>query len=133
MTAKYLVDTDWVIHYLKGHPAIQRRLTPLAREGLLALSIVSLAELYEGVYYSDDPEAHEAKLAELVRGIEVLNIEDATCRLFAKERGRLRTLKKQIADLDLFIGMTARQHELTLLTNNRRHFTLLEGLALESV
>jgi predicted nucleic acid-binding protein len=55
-----------------------------------------------------------------------------TCRLFGRERGRLRRQKKAIADFDLLIGATALQHDLTLLTNNRRHFELVEGLRLES-
>ena len=46
MTAKYLVDTDWAIHYFNGHTAITQRLQALQPAGL-ALSVVSLAELYE--------------------------------------------------------------------------------------
>ena len=38
-----------------------------------------------------------------------------------------------IGDCDLFIGATALRYNLTLLTNNRRHFERLEGLRLESV
>ena len=49
MNLQYLIDTDWVIHYLHAHLAIVARLDELHPQGL-ALSIVSLAELYEGVY-----------------------------------------------------------------------------------
>lgn len=31
MTFRYLIDTDWIIHYLNGHPDIVRRLNTLAR------------------------------------------------------------------------------------------------------
>ena len=44
MKLRYLVDTDWAIHYLNGHAAIVKRLDGLQAEGL-ALSVVSLAEL----------------------------------------------------------------------------------------
>jgi predicted nucleic acid-binding protein len=33
-----------------------------------------------------------------------------------------------IDDFDLLIGATALHHHLTLLTNHRRHFELIEGL-----
>jgi predicted nucleic acid-binding protein len=46
----YLVDTDWVIHYLNGRGQIVDRIKALIKDGL-AVSIISLAELYEGVYY----------------------------------------------------------------------------------
>jgi len=38
-----------------------------------------------------------------------------------------------IGDCDLLIGATALRHNLTLLTNNRRHFERIEGLHMESV
>ena len=46
-----------------------------------------------------------------------------------RERGRLR---RTVADFDLLIGATALRHDLTLLTNNRRHFELNTGLRIES-
>ena len=55
-----------------------------------------------------------------------------TCQRFGLERGRLRAAKKLIGDMDLLIGVTALQHDLTLLTNNRRYFELIEGLRIES-
>ena len=57
----YLIDTDWVIDHLNHIERVTRRLEELAPEGL-ALSIISLAELYEGVYYSRDPESDEQYL-----------------------------------------------------------------------
>jgi predicted nucleic acid-binding protein len=44
----------------------------------------------------------------------------------------LRVQGKRIGDFDLMIGVTARQHDLTLLTNNRRHFENIEDLRIES-
>ena len=54
MNIAYLVDTDWAIHHLNGDAAVIERLEALHPEGL-GLSVVALAELYEGVYYSRDP------------------------------------------------------------------------------
>jgi predicted nucleic acid-binding protein len=65
--------------------------------------------------------------------VAVVNIDEQTSRLFGKERGRLRAEGKRVADFDLMIAMTARQHDLTLLTNNRRHFEHIEGLRIESL
>ena len=61
MKVSYLIDTDWIIHYLNGHKGITEKLESLKEEGL-AISVISLAELYEGVYYSTKPEADEAAL-----------------------------------------------------------------------
>jgi tRNA(fMet)-specific endonuclease VapC len=132
MKPTYLVDTDWVIHYLNGHAGIVRHLDELKERGL-ALSVVSLAEIYEGIYYSTDPEGNEADLDDFLRGVVVIGVDEETCRLFGRERGRLRASRRTIGDLDLLIGCTALQHDLTLLTNNRRHFELIGALIIQSV
>ncbi|MGH7961054.1 MAG: type II toxin-antitoxin system VapC family toxin [Candidatus Binatia bacterium] len=62
-----------------------------------------------------------------------VGVDDETCRIFGKERGRLRKAGKSIADFDLLIGATALRHGLTLLTNNSRHFSRIQGLRLESI
>jgi tRNA(fMet)-specific endonuclease VapC len=89
MTITYLIDTDWVIHYLNGHPAIIERLEELQEAGL-SLSVVSLAEPYEGIYYSREPDRNEQAFNNFLRGVTVIGIDEEICRLFGRERGRLR-------------------------------------------
>jgi tRNA(fMet)-specific endonuclease VapC len=132
MNLRYLVDTDWVIHYLHAHPAIVARLGELQTQGL-ALSIIALAELWEGVFYSRDPEGDGQDLADFLRGVTVLGIDADIAQRFGRERGRLRAAGMLIGDFDLLIGATAVHHNLTLLTNNRSHFERIDGLAIESV
>jgi len=132
MSLQYLIDTDWVIHYLHAHPAIVARLDELQPQGF-ALSIISLAELYEGVCYSCDPEGDAQDLNNFLRGVTVLGLDEAIVKMFGRERGRLRAAGTLIGDLDLLIGATALHHSLTLLTNNRRHFERVTGLRMESV
>lgn len=131
MKPTHLVDTDWVIHYLNGHQGIIERLDELKERGL-AVSIVSLAELYEGIYCSTDPSGNETDLNDFLRGVVVIGVDEETCKIFGKERGRLRTKQRTIGDLDLLIGSTAMRYELTLLSNNRRHFELIDSLKIES-
>ena len=68
-----------------------------------------------------------------LRGAEILGLDDETTRIFGRERGRLRSQSKMIGDFDLLIVATALRHDLTLLTNNRRHFELIEQLRIASV
>ena len=86
---RYLIDTDWVIDHLRQVEVVTRRLEELTPEGL-ALSIVSLAELYEGVYYSRDPvQSEEVLKGFLAPDLEILGIDGKTCQIFGRERGRL--------------------------------------------
>jgi len=129
----YLIDTDWIIDHLNQVEFVTARLHELVPEGL-ALSVVSLGELYEGVYYSRDPEASERSLQRFLnRELTILGIDEETCKRFGRERGRLRTMGQRIGDMDLMIAATALQYDLTLLTNNRRHFDRIDGLRIESI
>jgi predicted nucleic acid-binding protein len=127
MKPSYLVDTDWIIHYLNGNEGIVEKIRSLEKEGLAA-SVISLAELYEGIYYSTNPAGNEKALNDFLSGISTLGIEDEVCKVFGRERGRLRQEKKMIGDFDLLIASTCLRHRLTLLTNNRRHYEMVEGL-----
>jgi len=131
MNLRYLVDTDWAIHYLNGQADIVRRLTELQPEGV-GLSMVSLAELFEGAQYSRDPDGSERDLRDFLRAVRPVLVDEEVCRVFGRERGRLRAHKQLIGDFDLLIGATALRHGLVLLTNNRRHFELIAGLRLIS-
>ena len=127
-----LIDTDWAIHYLNDHPGVVQRLGELQDDGL-ALSIISLAELSEGVFYSRDPEGDERDLQNFLRGVTMPGLDEEVCKIFGKERGRLRAAGQIVGDLDLLIGATALRYNLTPLTNNRRHFERIEGLRIGSL
>ena len=129
MTLAYLVDTDWAIEHLRGRPAVTQRLQDLQPEGL-ALSVISLAELYEGVFYSRNPEQSEEMLNRFLQSVAVIGLDEEVAKVFGRERGRLRALGMMIGDFDLLIGATALQYDLTLLSNNRQHFERIEGLRL---
>jgi tRNA(fMet)-specific endonuclease VapC len=129
---RYLLDTDWAIDHLHNVDSVVRRLEELSSEGL-ALSVISLAELYEGVFNSTDPSGNDRALLDFLVGITLLPIDDATCRIFGRERGRLRREGRRIPDFDLMIAATCLRHYLVILTNNRRHFEVVEGLEIVSV
>lgn len=128
---RYLVDTDWVINYLHGIDRTVRRLNELSSEGV-GVSVITLAELYEGVFHSTDPEGNDRALQEFLEDVEVIGVDDGVCRAFARERGRLRSAGALIDDFDLLIGSTAICYDLTLLTNNRRHFERMRDLHIVS-
>ena len=132
MNVSYLVDTDWAIDYLNGQDRTRKRLEEIEESGL-ALSIISLAEVYEGIYYSKDPEGNEKALLDFLQDVTLINNDEEISRLFGKERGRLRAVGKMTSDFDLLVGITARRYGLTLLTNNRRHFENIDGLRIESL
>ena len=105
MTLRYLIDTDWVIDHLNQIERVVNRLKELCPQGL-AISIISLAELYEGVHYSRHPEQSQQALEAFLEDVSVLGIDEEICKLFGKERRRLRQQGALIGDFDLLIAAT---------------------------
>ena len=129
---RYMVDTDWVIDYLHEIPEVVERLNALLPEGI-GLSIVSLAELFDGVLGSATRWEDERVLRAFLDFVEIIPLDEEACLIFAAERIRLRAAGMPIGDMDLLIGATAIRRNVPLLTNNRRHFGRLRDLTVVSV
>ncbi len=127
----YLLDSDWVIDYLKGVQSIAGQLATLVTASRLCISVITYGEVLEGVLYSRMPEHHRAALDEFVALTEILPIDWKVAERFADLRGRLRRQGQLLDNLDLLIASTAMQHDLVLLTRNSSHFARIEGLRLE--
>ena len=125
----HLVDSDYVADYLKG----QRNATPFLDRLLpagLAISIITFAEVYEGIYYGHNRQRHETGFREFLKGMTVLGITRSVARKFAVIRGDLRAKGLLIGQTDLLIAATAIQHNLTLVTRNRKDFGRIPDLKL---
>lgn len=129
---EYLVDTDWVIDYLHKADRTVRRIEELYTYGI-GISVVSLAELYDGLAQSSNRASDEEALSLFMEAVDVVPLDDAACRIFGDERARLRQAGNIIGDMDILIGATAISNDLTLLTNNRSHFQRLQDLIIISI
>ncbi|MGI8858477.1 MAG: type II toxin-antitoxin system VapC family toxin [Thermomicrobiales bacterium] len=126
----YLVDTDWVIDYLNAQPHTIATLQRLEPQGL-AISIITYAEVYEGILYGRDPARGQRGFRQFLRPVDVLPLTRRITHQFAAVRGSLtRNQRQQLGDMDLLIAATALQHGLTLLTNNLRDFQHVPGLVI---
>jgi len=122
-----LVDTDWVADYLKGRTPATTRLASLAEQGI-AISLITFGEIYEGIYFGEDPKVHEEGFRRFLRWVDVLPLNRPIMRTFAHLRGQLRQRGQLISDPDILIAATALYHDLTLITGNFRHFSRIPDL-----
>ena len=129
---QYLLDTDWAIQTLNGVSPVFERVREFEPFGV-AISAVTVAEIYVGVFGSANQERDEREFRAFLSGREVLPFDAEAARIFGQQRRSLRSLGLGIGDMDLLIGATAIRHDLIVLTNNVRHFERIEGIAIESV
>ena len=128
---RYLVDPDWIISGLAGLPPSVTLLADLERQGL-AVSVVTLAEVFEGAWGHRDPVEQLARYRAFLAGFAVLDVTEPVVEVFARIRADLRRQGNRLPDLDLLIAATALHHDLTLLTRNVRHFERVPGLQFHS-
>lgn len=89
MSVAYLVDTDWVIDHFNQVRAATDKLKELRPEGV-GVSVITVAELYEGVLYSRDSARSQRLLNMFLHDFPLLGIDLEICRIFGQERGKLR-------------------------------------------
>ncbi len=118
---KYLVDSDWVVDYLAGKQQAVSLLTSVWQDGI-AISLITLGEIYEGIYYGRDPQRSEAVFRQFLRSVDVLSLNRSIMQRFARIRGDLRQRGQLIGDPDILIAATALYYNLTLLTRNKKHY-----------
>lgn len=126
----YLVDTGFVVDYFKGRPKSIELLISLADK--LAISIITFGEIYEGIYFGQDPKSTERGFLQFLRGVSVLLLNRRVMKSFALIRGDLRQKGKLIGDPDIMIAATAITNNLSLITGNKKDFQKVEGLKLFS-
>lgn len=123
----YLLDTDVVIQALAGNAQTTTALDRLAPERL-AISLISVGEIYEGAFRSANPKAHLTTFRRFLRSFRVLGLNDPLMEQFAQIRSLLRRHGQLIPDFDILLGATAIYYDLTLLTYNIRHLKRVEAL-----
>jgi predicted nucleic acid-binding protein len=96
------------------------------------VSIVTVAELYDGAFASSAPEYRIVQIRRFLASAVVLQVTDQISLVFGELRAYLRQRGQLIEDFDLLIAATALVHDLTLLTFNRRHFERIPDLRLYS-
>jgi len=125
----YLLDTNILIYALKGVPAVVASLER-HRNSPLAVSAITLMELYYGAHKSQRVESNLAKVRTIERSLRVIPVDVEAVETFGALKARLEVAGTPLDDFDLVLAATALAHNLTLVTNDTRHFGRVPGLCL---
>lgn len=119
-----VADTDAVIDYFSGRAPLAPAVRMLIESGRLAVTAVTVFELYAGV-------VGLRRLQELEKFfdvIPVLPLNAAEAEIAGRLFTRLKSKGLTIGTQDLLIGATVLASGLSLLTRNIDHFSVIEGL-----
>ena len=131
---KYILDTNTWIEHFHQRNGVTEHIMSLSMPQIF-VSEVTLAELTFGAYNSADFERHIQEPQWLRRYVTVLDISDVF-EEYAQIRCALRKLKKnldkEIGNFDILIGATALHYDLTVVTDNVKHFKVMPGVKVEN-
>src|SRR5689334_13257618 len=81
----HLVDTDWVIQPLAGRTQAATTLRRLVTQRI-AVSVITLGEVYEGAFTSSNPQAHLSGFPQMLASYRVLPVTEPISEHFAEIR-----------------------------------------------
>ena len=93
MAIAYLLDTSWVIGYLRGQAQVVARLEELRPAGL-GVSMITVAELEIGIVHAQKPAQAKLGLENFMNGVTVLDVTRPICKLFHSTRQNLTWFKR---------------------------------------
>ena len=123
----FLLDTDTIIYNLKGSEAIKKNLLH-HMDATLKISVITLMELYYGAYKSEKLSSNLAKIRTIENTFEIIPNGKESAENFGMLKSSLEKAGARLDDFDLTIASCALAHNLTLVTNNLKHFSRIEGL-----
>ncbi len=125
----FLLDTDTIIYNLKGNQAVKRNLQDHFDDPL-KICVITLMELYFGAYRSKKTTGNLAKVRAIENGFEIIPVNSECAEIFGMLKASLKKSGLSLDDFDLIIASCAMTNNLTLVTNNIKHFRRIDGLKL---
>ena len=127
----YLIDTDIIIFALRGDKTVLAKFEE-NKTIPISISMITYAELVFGAKRSQNEQKNMIRVNHIreIYPIEELNV--GVMEVFADIKTKMYAKAIRIEDMDLFIAATAMYNDLTLLTNNTKHFENIPGLKFEN-
>lgn len=128
---EYVLDTDTCIYWLKGEEKIRKKVGQVGADSL-RMTIITLAELKYGAYYSQKVSENLENIVKFLGKVKVLSLDDDAAERFGKIKAELRRSGQAIQDFDILIASITLSHAGVLVTNNVEHFKRVSDLTYEN-
>lgn len=129
---RYLLDTNICIYIAKGQPLAVRHRFESHTLQELAMSTITVGELRFGAEKSQSRDRALATIAQLVQMIQPCALPMAAAEHYGHVRASLQQQGMPIGNNDLWLAAHALAEGWTLVTNNTREFSRVDGLRVEN-
>jgi len=129
---RFLLDTDICIFLIKNRPREVLEQFRRHPPGETAISAITLFELEYGAEKSSQRKQSQNALARFLSPLGILEVDREAASEAARIRARLERKERPIGPYDVLIAGLAKSRALTLVTNNTREFSRVQGLSVEN-
>lgn len=127
-----LVDTDILSFYFKGDSKVVAKFNDYLKEfDVINISIITYYEILGGLKFKK-AERQIKEFEEFVSNNTIIHISEQSANLSGDIYADLRQKGITIGTSDILIAGIAIENELTLVTNNERHYESIKGLKIEN-
>jgi predicted nucleic acid-binding protein len=124
---KIILDTNVVSYLMKGGP-LAKAYAPHVQSRLLAISFITVGELYFGAENRDWGEQKRKQLETSLRNFVVIPYDHEIARCYGRLVAERKRNGKPIALNDAWIAACTLRHGVPLVTHNAKDFTGISGL-----
>ena len=129
---KYLLDTNICIYIIKKKPEKVLKIFSKLKPGDIAVSVITISELYYGIAKSSKPNENTIALQEFLQPLEVLDFTSDDSIAYGRIRADLEASGMMIGAMDLLFASTAQSRGIILVTNNEKEFSRIKNLKVEN-
>ncbi|MCP5514967.1 MAG: type II toxin-antitoxin system VapC family toxin [Spirochaetales bacterium] len=127
----FLIDTDIIIYSLKGNEEVNNWM--IENQNIPKyISVITYGELTYGARKSGHPEKNTATVNRIAELFQIIDINQGIIEIFGELKAKLEISGNRIDDMDLLIASTSLYMNLSLVTNNKNHFSRIPDLILEN-
>lgn len=95
------------------------------------LSEITVAELYYGAEYSNNPKQTMRQTEEFISLFQVIPFSKSL-HTYGREMAYLKSIGRKIENFDMAIGAIALQHKMVMVTDNLDHLGRIRGIIIEN-
>ncbi|MCW5912870.1 MAG: type II toxin-antitoxin system VapC family toxin [Cyclobacteriaceae bacterium] len=127
-----LVDTDILSFYFKGNQRVVGHLNEYLKEfDVVNISIITYYEILGGLKFKK-AEKQVKEFEEFITNNTIIHISEESAKISGDVYADLRQKGITIGTSDILIAGIAIENELTLITNNEKHYESIQGLRIEN-
>jgi len=127
---RYMLDTNICIFMIKHIPNVKSAFEKNKEFGI-AISTIVLSELEYGIARSQFPVKNKNTLINFLSNVTVLDFDSRAAVEYGNICADLYRKGTPVGPKDMLIGAHAKSAGLTLVTNNIREFSRINGLTIE--